>query len=242
MAMPKHSTSFEHVFHEMLAILSSNLARERYEFEQPSEKDANYFRLRFYAFQRTVAKENFKKLETAKTPEAIALYVGKMKQVEQSKRFAIQLRGSTVVAINRDGAASRFASVASQMSKYMEEINQEQNTFATQLPQIQKQARESSDELFMAALNKVGTTAPEEVEDPYVAATAEPKHSQSPAWHATQAQLLLSLGKEDTFERNITDYDEQREFLRLLEALTIIPYTATITAMGVTIHRVAIRG
>lgn len=56
MTQPKSSASFEGVYHQLLTVLAAE-EQDRFELEFETKKEADRFRLRWYAFQRALERE-----------------------------------------------------------------------------------------------------------------------------------------------------------------------------------------
>ena len=106
MTMPRNPASYEQVFHILLENLALPTTQEDIEIPLPSEQDAIKFRLRYYAFTRSVLENAETKLEKAKLlnygADVIASAEASIHKVMAAKKFKATLEGKSVIFSDRD--------------------------------------------------------------------------------------------------------------------------------------------
>jgi len=246
MAMPKFSASYEQTFHLLLEVLSQPTTSGTIEIPQPSEKDANYFRLRYYAFQRTLlAEADREMLQASKLHDNAGMQAAKDKELKTklSKKFSVTIR-------QKDGAFSvaftdrddRFASandmLMGMLTKQHSETTQAHDTMAQTLHKLQK----AKDDSILNMLDR--PTLDTEALTPTQAFLAEtndvkPTLERTPQWHLEQTTLILRHSpKMKTFTRAVVDPSDQTWFLKELANTPNLPqYTLMADAAGIHISR-----
>lgn len=106
MTMPRHPSSYEQLLHVLLQNLAAPTLKETIRIEKKTPEDAIKFRLRYYAFCRTVLADAEKRMDKAiakNYPKEILNSIQRdMDNVYKAKRFIVKVQGSDVLFSDRD--------------------------------------------------------------------------------------------------------------------------------------------
>lgn len=247
MAMPKFSASYEQTFHLLLEVLSQPTTSGTIEIPQPSEKDANYFRLRYYAFQRTLLAEADRELmQAAKLHDNPGMQAAKEKALKTklSKKFSVTIRlkdnGYVVAFTDRD---DRFASANDMLMGMLTKQHTETAQAHDTLEETMRKINKAKDDNFLEMLDKpkLDTEALNPTQA-FLAETADPKPTlvRTPQWHLEQTILILKHSpKMHTFTREVLGLADQTWFVQeLAKTPNLPPHTVLVHQGGINISRI----
>lgn len=165
MSMPRHSSSYEAIFHTLFTVLGDPSRRKDTELPFEDAKKAGAFRLRYYSFMRVIDKEIKATLSNRNAhPDTLKEAMAKLDQLKRARRFKAVLNSNTVIFTDRDIPFENLSNKI--LEDFIEEQAQQSIEAQTQL-NAQPKHKDAGEQLFEDYLNSKTDAQAQTQPEPY---------------------------------------------------------------------------